>query len=190
MAMHKGRRHEVTLDGQTVWLDSMNEEIALRRFIEQYGFGGKWERPQYGIKHANRYYSPDFELAINDYSNTSRALVEVKQYRRDFTKDMAGRMCAVAHHYHTDCLLLYAVKTDKWYRVIPGSGIVRDCTPPQPGALDLSELAQPARFVTTNYYGRKYYQSWIDTFTSMFFPAPPPKRRKRRKRKTDLRNNP
>jgi hypothetical protein len=76
MATRRGNRHQVTIDNQTVWLDSNNEEQALRQFIDHYGFSGKWLRPAHGIKHAGKYYSPDFELAINDYGTAARALVE------------------------------------------------------------------------------------------------------------------
>lgn len=177
MAVRRGRKHEVTIDGQTVWLDSLNEEIALKRFVQQYGFSGQWARPAIGIKHAGKYYTPDFELAINDYGNTSRALVEVKEYRKNFTKNMAARMCAVASHYHTNCLLLYAVKTDKWYRVIPRSGVVRETTAPQPGKLPLADLFQPKRFETKNYYGRSYHQSWTDSLSPLFCASSSPRRR-------------
>jgi hypothetical protein len=164
MAMRRGKRHQFTIDGQTVWLDSLNEQMALTRFIEEYGFSNKWKRPTHGIKHAGKFYTPDFELAINDHGQTSRALVEVKEYQRNFTKDMATRMRAVASHYHTDYLLLYAVKTYKWYRV---KSIICETTPPQPGILSLAQLFQPKGFITTNHYGRKYQRSWLDVFLAL-----------------------
>ena len=180
MTMQRGKKHQINYDGQTVWLDSLNEEIALKQFVEKYGFSEKWTRPSMGIKHAGKYYSPDFELAIDDYGNTSRALVEVKEYRKDFIKDIAARMCTIAHHYHTNSLYLYAVKTDKWYSIVPKSGMVRETTAPQPGELSLSELFQPKRFATKNYYGRIYSQSWIDSMLSLFRSSSTSNRRKRK----------
>jgi hypothetical protein len=181
MATRRGNRHQITIDNQTVWLDSNNEEQALRQFINRYGFSGKWSRPIHGIKHVGRYYSPDFELAINDYGNTARAVVEVKEYRRDLTKGIIERMRVVANHYHTDCLFLYAVKKDEWYRIIKKSGIVRPCTPPLPGLLAFAELATPRRFVTRNYYGRRYHQSLSDSILTILrgWLYPPKGRRKR-----------
>jgi hypothetical protein len=168
MAFRKGNRHQLTLDGQTIWLDSMNEEIALRRFIEQYDFSGKWLRPRHGIKHAGKYYSPDFELSINDYDRTSRALVEVKQYRRDFTMNIARRMRAVAGHYNTNYLFLYAVRKDEWYKLNRQTGEMLPCTPPQPGVLALTDLITPKRYLARNWYGRRYYQSFSDSAFSVF----------------------
>ena len=164
MATRRGNRHELAIDGQFIWLDSLNEEIALRRFIDQYGFNGKWERPKHGVKHAGKSYTADFELAVNDYGRTSRAIVEVKQYRKDFTTGMAERMRVLADHYRTDCLFLYVTKSDAWFKLMPRNGMVRPCTPPQPGEQYLTELSLPRRFLTRNYFGRKYYQSFGDKF--------------------------
>jgi len=172
----------MTIDGQTVWLDSLNEGVALQRFVEQYGFSEQWERSAYGIKHAGKYYSPDFELAVDDNGNTARALVEVKEYHRNFTKDIAERMRIIANHYHTDYLFLYAVKKDEWYRLIRQSGIVEPCDPPQRGTLALAKLTKPAHFVTQNHYGRHYNQSFSDGLFSIlrsaFIPSKSTRRRK------------
>ena len=186
MTTFRGRRHQLTIDNQTVWLDSLNEATALERFITTYGFSGKWERPEHGIKHAGKFYSPDFELAINHYGNTARALVEVKEYRKNFTKAMVERMCGVASHYATDSLFLYAVKTDKWYRIVQRGGLVRECPAPLPGTLQLSDMKSPSRFVTKNYYGRKYYQSYTDTVLSLFRPAPKYKKKHATKKKPGI----
>lgn len=167
MAQRRGRKHQFEIDGQSVWLDSLTEQQALINLIDKHGFSGKWLRPRFGIKHAGKFYSPDFELAVDDYGNTARALLEVKQYRKDFTKTMAERMCAVARHYHSKQLYLYAAKSGKWYKILSPKAI-RECRPPLPGKLPLSELLQPKRMVVKNYHGRRYYQSLSDKLLSFF----------------------
>ncbi len=184
MTIRRGKRHELTIDGQTVWLDSLNEAIALQRFIDKYGFSDKWVRPTYGVKHAGKYYSPDFELAVNDYSHTSRALIEVKQYRRDFTKNMVERMCAVASHYNTKHLFLYTVKNDKWYKVYKHNGMLQECSPPSPGTINLHDLFMPKRYLVRNWYGRRYYQGFSDgAFSLLRNVLTPAKPRRHRYRK-------
>ncbi|HEY4160741.1 MAG TPA: hypothetical protein VGM08_01640 [Candidatus Saccharimonadales bacterium] len=168
MAMRRGNRHKTEIDSQVAWLDSLNEEVALGRFIEQYGFSGKWERPVIGIKHAHQFYTPDFELAIADGKRTSRAIVEVKEYKRDCTKATRERMCAVAGHYPTRDLFVYAVKKDEWWRINAKSGLLETSPAPVSGNLNVSELVTPLRFITHNYYGRRYYQSFSDSLFSSF----------------------
>ncbi len=184
MAFRRGNRHEFTIDGQTVWLDSLNEEIALRRFVDQYGFAGKWIRPRHGIRHAGKLYSPDFELAVDENGNTSRALVEVKQYRRDFTKDIARRMSAVAGHYNTNRLYLYTVIKDEWFMLDVRTSLLNPCGPPSAGSLDISRLMVPGRYVSYNWYGRKYYRSFSDVTLSVLWQllTPAPRKTRRRKR--------
>lgn len=165
--VRRGRRHQVTLDGQTVWLDSMNEEIALRRLIENHGFSGKWERPIYGIKQAGKYYSPDFEIAVDDYGRTSLALVEVKQYKKDFTTGMLKRFRVAARHYRTDYLFLYVVSSDSWHRIPQRGGSPQRCNPPLPGRLPISTLFRPKSLVVRNWYGRRYRQSYSDIASSL-----------------------
>ncbi|TAH31657.1 hypothetical protein EYC59_06490 [Candidatus Saccharibacteria bacterium] len=181
MTIRRGRRHEITIDGQKVWLDSLNEAIALQRLIEQYGFSGKWERPAIGIKHSNKFYTPDFELAVadNNFDRTSRAILEVKQYRRECVKDTRERMCAIAKHYQTERIYLYAVKKDEWFRISSDDNSIASCEPPLPGVLNVSQLWKPMRFATTNYYGRQYYQGF---FNSVFTPDSKPKRRRKTKK--------
>lgn len=181
MAFQHGNKHEVTVDGQTVWLDSLTEEIALGRFIEKYNFGGKWLRPKYGIKHNGKYYTPDFELAVKDGDRTTRALIEVKQYRKNFTIDMTSRMTTISYHYNSDCLFLYAANNDEWYRIIKSTGEVKMCLPPQPGTLDLTDLLVPKRYLVRNFHGRKYYQSFSDSILSALRKILFPAKRKRRR---------
>jgi hypothetical protein len=186
MAFRRGRQHEATIDGQTIWLDSLTEETALRRFIEGYDFGNKWLRPKYGIKHKDKYYSPDFELAVDDLGNTARALVEVKQYRKNFTNDICDRMCAVAAHYNTQCLFLYAAVKDEWYQIDHFNSRIEPCEAPAPGKLNISDLRYPKRYLSSNWYGRHYYQSFSDAILTelrkIVFPSKP-RRKKYSRRK-------
>lgn len=179
MAVRRGNRHPLSVDGQTIWLDSMTEEIALCRFIDQYGFAGKWERPQFGIKHLGKFYTPDFELAIEDGTRTSRALVEVKQYKRDCVKNICERMRAVAGHYFTKDVFLYTASKDEWYQLNIRTGELELCSPPRPGRLNMVELAKPWHFKVSNFYGRRYRRSFWDVFFSLL--SPKSNRRRRRK---------
>lgn len=176
--MRRGKRHEFSIDGQTVWLDSLNEAIALDRFVNQYGFSGKWDRPQFGVMHGGKQYTPDFELAVQDGSFTSRAIVEVKEYKRDCLKATRQRMCTIARHYNTKHVFLYAVKKDEWFGIDADTTELIPCLAPLPGNTPVAQLYKPMRFKTTNYYGRTYYQSYMDSFLSPLQTKPEKRHRK------------
>lgn len=167
MVRRRGHRHQFTIDGQAVWLDSLNESIALTRIIDTYGFTGRWLRPRYGVKHAHCMYTPDFELSVRYGNNSVRALVEIKEYKRDLTKSTIRRISVTSRHYLTDRLYLYAVKTDRWYEICKRSGGLTLCPAPHPGALPVERLFVPLRFVTRSYHGRKYYRSFGDVAGSI-----------------------
>lgn len=165
--VRRGRRHEVMIEGKTIWLDSLNEYVALQRIIGEYNFVNRWHRPDVGIKQAGLYYTPDFELAIDDNGNTARALVEVKQYRKELSIRTSYRMRVAAWHYRSDFIYLYAVKSDKWYKVGRRDGAVRQCSAPLPGKNEISRLWKPKRIIVRNSHGRRYYQSYVDIVLSI-----------------------
>jgi hypothetical protein len=155
-----GRKHWANVEDQNVHLDSENEEVALNRFVERYGFHGQWIRPNFGLKHAGVRYRHDFELAIDDFGKTGRAIVEVKQTREDFKLETARRMRTVARHYNSDFIYLYATTPDKWYQISThGELAVKACAPPMPGAMPIRDLYKPLRYPVWDNHGNKYYQS-------------------------------
>ncbi len=183
MAIRRGNRHQFTFDGQTVWLDSLTEERALRKIVEVYGFGGKWLRPKQGIMHHGRQYTPDFELSVADGERTSRAIVEVKQYRRDLPERTVGALIATAKHFSTKDIFLYTEKGDNWFRVNARSGHVAPCPPPLPGKLDIKTMWRPRSFGVRNMYGRRYRRSLTDMFLSLIEGVMYPDLKRGRKRK-------
>jgi len=182
MAIRRGYRHQFTIDSQTVWLDSKNEALALTRFIEQYGFSGKWARPTLGITHRGANYTPDFELVVNSFAMPQLALIEVKQNYRDFGATTARRMWRISRHYPTDLLYLYAVNSDKWFKVLQ-NGVMRQTTPPQPGDKLITDFPRQSGYTRRNYYGRRYHRSFGDLLFSfvqnLFHSKPKPKRRRK-----------
>ncbi len=168
MAYRRGHRHQVTIDGQTVWLDSKTEFKALEQFITKYNFSGQWLRPQLGIKHVGKTYTPDFELAVDDFGRTARAIIEVKQYRKDLTKGIAKRMCITARHYHTKYIYLFTTEGKNWYKII-SPNVIRKCSAPLPGKIPIAQLSKPKSLKTKNYYGRTYHQNLSDRIFSLIF---------------------
>jgi hypothetical protein len=161
-----GRKHWADVEGQHIQLDSQNEDIALNRFIEQYGFHGQWIRPNYGLRHARVWYRHDFELAVDDFGKTARAIIEVKQTRKDFKIETARRMRTVARHYNSDFIYLYATISDKWYRISTHNKLtVSACQPPVPGTMPIRNLYKPWRYPVWDIHGNRYYQSVSNGFS-------------------------
>lgn len=166
--MQRGRRHQATVDGRTVWLDSDTEEYSLKRFVEKYGFSGKWARSR-GIKFRGKYYTADFELSVADKNGQySLALVEVKQYRKNMTMGMAKRMYVIAHHFSTKHCYLYTYKSDRWY-IVGKNGSIMPCAPPSPSDKKITDHYRPKYLITRRLHGRRYYQSFSDLVISFLF---------------------
>lgn len=138
---HRGNRHEITLAGNTFWVDSNQEEMLLR-WLEGNGFQGRWRRLDDGLSVGHNNYTPDLELSVQFDGMTHRALVESKPSKRFFTDYVSGRMRGVTRHYFSDVLLLYVHDEKKWYRVDKKTGMFSDFSP-VPGEILINKIYRP-----------------------------------------------
>lgn len=182
-------QHWATIGSQSVFLDSDLEERVIRR-LDKNGFAEKWRRPKHGVKVGNSRYTPDIELLVSYDDEDRLALVEIKPTRRDFTVVVARRFCAIAEHYGSPVLLLYADKNKEWYEIDYETASLTVCEAPTPGEGNMSDLRGP--FVVPSlqsFYGHSYkvrplpaLLSWIGEVLWIAVMGPPKRSRRRRRR--------
>lgn len=158
MYQSRGNRHEITIDGRTLTVDS-NQEEALLTWLEEDGFHDKWRQPEYGMQIGKWRYKPDAEISVRVADGVStRAIVESKPTLGHLGEKQKFNMRKVAKFYHTDMILLYVHDIKKWYRVDIKTGALSECGVPVPGHLPIGKLYKPFTRYGSKVFHNEYRQ--------------------------------
>jgi len=147
----------VTIDGQSVWVDSQTEARFLQ-YLESKGFSGRWRRTEKGISVGRDNYTPDVELSVQFNGRTHRAIVEVKPTISAFNPYISRRMRGISKHYFSELFLLFVDDAHMWYRIDKRTGELTAFDEPTPGDIPIKRLYKPLIKQGPRIYSHSYVQ--------------------------------